>query len=103
MSRSIIAIAVAAVFAISAPSFAHEDMRVIGTISKQTGSTLEVKTKDGSISKITVDGNTSIMQDKTKADASALKVGANVVIDGSGDHAAELQAITIRIVPTAAK
>lgn len=98
MSRSMIAFTAAALFAFASPSFAHEDMRVIGTISKQTGSTLEVKTKDGSISKITVDGNTSIMQDKTKADASALKVGTNVVVDGSGDHAAELQAISIRIV-----
>lgn len=99
MSRSIIAIATAVFTVLAAPAFAHEDMRVIGTISKQSASVIEVKTKDGSISKIAIDGNTSILQDKTKADASILKVGANVVVDGAGDSVAELEGISIRVVP----
>lgn len=99
MSRSIYTIAASAFIAFSIPAFAHEDMRVIGTISKQSASVIEVKTKDGSISKITIDGNTAILQDKTKADATVLKVGANVVVDGAGDSVSELQGISIRVVP----
>lgn len=99
MTPSRLFLAAVATLAFAAPALAHEDMRVIGTISKQSATLIEVKTKDGAISKVSIDGNTAILQDKTKADASILKVGANVVVDGAGDTVTELQGISIRVVP----
>lgn len=82
-----------------APVFAHEEMRVIGTIAGQKGKVLEVKTRDGKTAHITIDDQTGITKDKATIPAADLKTGLFVVIDGYGDDLSDLQAIQIRVVP----
>ena len=60
----------------STPLWAHDEIRVIGTITKPEPSSLEVKTKDGQIVSIKLDNGTFISRDRKKADISELKVGA---------------------------
>ncbi len=84
----------------AAPSaFAHEEMRVMGTISSQKGKVVEIKTKDGKTAHVTVDDQTDITKDKSKIAAADLKAGVFVVVDGLGDDITDLQAIQIRVVP----
>ena len=84
---------------LTVPAFAHEEMRVIGTIAAQKGKVIEVKTKDGKTAHITLDDQTGITRDKAAIPASELKTGVYVVIDGLGDDISDLSAIQIRIVP----
>ena len=78
---------------------AHEDFRVIGTISKQAGSNIAVKNKAGKIASIRIDNQTAISRDNRKVDAAELKVGRSVVVDAYGDSEEDLLALEIRIVP----
>ncbi len=78
---------------------AHEDFRVIGTISKQAGSAIDVKKREGTIVSIRIDKQTAISRDRKKVDAAALKVGETVVVDAYGDSEDDLLALEIRLVP----
>ncbi len=78
---------------------AHEDFRVIGTISKQAGSAIDVKKREGTVVSIRIDKQTAISRDRKKVDAAALKVGETVVVDAYGDSEDDLLALEIRIVP----
>jgi hypothetical protein len=84
----------------STPLFAHDEIRVIGTIMKPDPTSLEVKTKDGQIVSIKLDNGTFISRDKKKAEFSELKVGGNVVIDAWGDSLEDAVALEVRIVPS---
>jgi hypothetical protein len=103
MKRLTLVIAAGFLTLAAAPTFAHEEMRVIGTVSKQNAASIEVKLKDGTTSLIGLDGSTTITRDKQKVAASELKVGTNVVVDGLGDDTSALQGLEVRIVPAAAK
>jgi hypothetical protein len=81
---------------------AHEDLRVIGTLTKHQNSTIEVKARTGKTTAIRLDKQTVITQDKKKVDATELKVGRSVVVDAYGDSEADLLALEIRIVPAIA-
>jgi hypothetical protein len=83
-------------------SFAHENFRVIGTITKHQGSMIDVKSKDAKTTSIRLDKQTAITRDKKKVDVSELKVGSTVVVDAYGDSEADLLALEIRIVPAIA-
>jgi len=78
---------------------AHEDFRVIGTISKRQASVIDVRQRDGTTARIRVDKQTAISRDDKHVDASELKAGLTVVIDAYGDSEKDLLALEIRIVP----
>jgi hypothetical protein len=86
----------------SAPSWAHDTIRVFGTITKPTPapSSLEVKTEEGQIVLLKLDISTSFSRDRKKVDVSELNVGDNVVIDAWGDSLADAVALDVRIVPS---
>jgi hypothetical protein len=79
---------------------AHDEIRVIGTITKPDQDALEVKTKDGQIVSIKLDNGTFISRDRKKAEFSELKAGSNVVIDAWGDSLDDAVALEVRIVPS---
>ena len=81
---------------------AHEDFRVIGTLTKVQGANIEVKNKEGKTASIRLDKQTVISQDKKKVDVTELKVGRSVVVDAYGDSEQDLLALEIRIVPAIA-
>lgn len=83
----------------AARSWAHEDFRVIGTVTKHEGRTLEVKARTGKTTVVRLDKQTQITQDKKKVDATALTAGKSVVVDAYGDDETDLLALEIRIVP----
>lgn len=82
-----------------APSLAHEEFRVIGTVTKHDDTTIEVESRDGKRSSIKLDKQTTITRDKSAVDATELMVGVSVVVDAFGDTLDDLLALEIRIVP----
>ena len=80
-------------------AFAHEDFRVIGTVMTHQDSTIQVQSRDGSMTSITLDRQTLITRDSETVDAAQLAIGVSVVVDAYGDSAEELLALEIRIVP----
>ena len=81
---------------------AHDQFRIIGTITRLQGSQLQVKTKDGATLSVKVDAQTYIHRDKQKVSSTELKTGRSVVVDALGDSEADLLAVEVRIVPTIA-
>ncbi len=87
-----------------APAAAHDDYRIIGTITNVTANTLDVKqTKDGKTISMATDEATLVTRDKKKVSATELKAGLSVVVDASGDSLEDLVVLEIRIVPSASK
>jgi hypothetical protein len=87
-----------------APAAAHDDYRIIGTITKVAVKTLDVKqTKDGKTISMATDEATVVTRDKKKVSATELKVGLSVVVDANGDTLEDLVVLEIRIVPPAKK
>jgi hypothetical protein len=80
-------------------ALAHDQYRIIGTITKWESSHLDVKDRDGRTLSIEVDSDTAIQRDKKKIPASELQVGQTVVVDALGDSESELLARDITIVP----
>ena len=78
---------------------AHENFRIIGTLTKHQGAMIEVKSRDTKTTAITLDKQTAITRDKKKVDPSELKPGLSVVVDAYGDSEEDLLALEIRIVP----
>jgi len=78
---------------------AHDEFRVIGTITKLQDSKLEVKTKEGKTISIAMKKDTLVYRDKQKVAATELKVGRTVVVDALGDSIDELLALEVNIVP----
>ena len=100
MKRLILAgIAIALVLAVGVLA-AHDDYRIVGTLTKIAGNTIDVKqTKDGKLFQMDMDSQTIITRDKKKVDKAELKVGANVVVDATGDALDDLLVLEIRLVP----
>lgn len=102
--RLMIAGVLAALVVGAAPTAAHDDYRIIGTITKVTAKTLDVKqTKDGKTISMRTDEATLVTRDKKKVSATELKVGLNVVVDARGDSLKDLVVLEVRLVPPPAK
>jgi hypothetical protein len=80
-------------------AFAHDDFRIIGTLTKISDSRIEVKSKDLKTTSIRMDKQTAVTRDKQKVATTELKVGSSVVVDAYGDSERDLLAIEVRIVP----
>jgi hypothetical protein len=83
---------------------AHDEYRIIGTVTAFQNSQLQVKNREGKTFTIKVNTETYIHRDKEKPKvaASELKVGRSVVVDALGDSEADLVAAEVRLVPTIA-
>lgn len=102
--RFMIAGVLAGLIAGMAPAAAHSDYRIIGTITKVTGKTLDVKqTKGGKTISMTTDEATLVIRNKKKVSATELKAGLSVVVDASGDSLEDLVVLEVRIVPSPTK
>lgn len=80
-------------------ALAHDEFRVIGTLTKHENSRIEVRSRDGKSRSIKLDKQTVIKKDDTAVAATALTEGNSVVVDALGDSEDDLLAIEIRIVP----
>ena len=78
---------------------AHDDFRIIGTLTKHQEQKIEVKNRSGKMVSIRLDKQTAISRDKKRVDATELKVGQSLVVDAYGDTEDDSLAIEIRIVP----
>ena len=103
MTRRFLMIGVLAVLVLGvAPLTAHDDYRVVGTITKIQDKQLDVKTKDGKTFSIGMNDLTLVKRDKAKISATELKLGLSVVVDARGDSEQDLMAVEVRIVPAIA-
>lgn len=85
------------------PASAHDEFRVIGTITQHKGESFEVKTRDGRIASIHIDKNTEILREDAKVPASELKAGLYVVVNAFADDYSDMLAMDIKLVPAPAK
>lgn len=102
MTRRLIGLTMLGLLVLNAalPLSAHEEYRIIGTVSKITATRIDVKqTKDGKIIKIDMNKQTKVTRDKKPVAVTELKVGRSVVVDAFGDSILELLAIEVRLVP----
>ena len=95
-----LAVGLAALLALAAPSSAHNEYRIIGTVEKLAAKAIAVKqNKDGKVITMAFDEASIVTRDKKKVAASELKVGLNVVVDACGDSIDKLVVMEVRIVP----
>jgi hypothetical protein len=80
-------------------AFAHDNFRVIGTLTKHEESKIEVKSRDGKVTALRLDKQTVITRNNEPVDVAALAIGLSVVIDAYGDTPEDSLALEIRIVP----
>jgi hypothetical protein len=78
---------------------AHDDFRVIGTITRADNATLDVRNRQDKTLTIRLNGQTQVTRDNKKVALTELKVGQSVVVDAYGDSERDLLALDIRIVP----
>jgi hypothetical protein len=101
MMRRITSFVTLAVLVLGATQLmAHDEFRIIGTVTKRQDSRLEVKTKEGKTIPIGLNTTTTVWRNKKKVATTELKVGQSVVIDALGDSYADLVAFEVRIVPS---
>ena len=82
---------------------AHDEYRIIGTVTKVGATTLVVKqTKDGKVYSMKTDANTLVTRDKKKVARSEIRVGGYVVVDALGDTIDDLLVVEVRLVPAPA-
>ena len=94
-------VAAAAVLFAAAPALAHEDVPVAGQVTVVTAKSIQVRTKDGRVVTLEVDGNTRVMRDGKRLGPKDVKVGQTVKALGFGDSAADLVAIDVTITAPA--
>jgi len=86
------------------PALAHDDYRIIGTITRVTATALDVKqTKDGNTIVMKMDSATLVTRDKKNVERTELNAGLSVVVDARGDSLKDLVVLEIRLVPPPAK
>lgn len=104
MNRSKITAVLVVLLLGTAALVAHENYRIVGTVIKLTGTTLDVKqTKDGKTISMELTQTSRVLRDKKKVKPADLKSGTSVVVDARGDNIEELDVVEIRIVPAPAR
>ena len=78
---------------------AHDDYRLIGTITKAAATSLELKNKDGKKFAVNVNKQTVVKRENEKVAASESKPGMAVVVDAVGDSESDLLAVEVRLLP----
>lgn len=104
MKRMMMAALLAVLLGSVATLSAHDEYRIIGTVTKVAPASLTVKqTKDGKTFTMKVDANTIVTRDKKKVARTDLKTGAYVVVDALGDTIDDLLVIEVKLVPAPTK
>jgi hypothetical protein len=99
MMQRIVLLAMSAIVVIGVGSvFAHDEFRIIGTIGAVKNAQLEVKSREGKMVTMKVDGETLVYRDNKKVAATELRPGRHVVVDAIGDTMADLLAVEVRII-----
>ena len=80
-------------------SAAHDEFRIIGTVTKISSTERAVKQKDGKIVEMDINKQTKFTRDKKPVKASEVKVGGSVVVDALGDSILDLTVLEVRLVP----
>ena len=78
---------------------AHDEFRIIGTLTRVQSHQIDVKQKDNKTVHIKVDKNTLVTRDKKEVPVSELKDGRSVVVQALGDDETDLLALEVRLVP----
>lgn len=83
----IAAVALLVTCAVPAVSLAHggHAHKVMGTVSSVDGQNFMVKTTDGKTVMVMMDAKTKITRGKIKVDATSLKVGERIAVEGAED------------------
>ena len=90
--------------ALGAPLAAHENFRIVGTVTKVTAGEITVKqSKDGQLVEMDIDKQTKVTKDKKPMTISDVKAGGSVVVDAYGDSILDLLVLEIRLVPAIPK
>jgi hypothetical protein len=84
-------------------AIAHDEYRIVGTISKAEKTQVQVTTAERKTYKVKLDSQTLISRDKKKVSHDELKTGVTVVVDALGDSEEDLLAVEIRLVPAISK
>ena len=83
---------------------AHDNYRIIGTVVKLAGTTLDVtQSKDGKTISMEMTKTSRVTRDKKKVTVAEIKPGASVVVDARGDSILDLDVVEVRIVPAPVK
>jgi uncharacterized protein (DUF2141 family) len=99
-----ILLAAAVVMLLAATSArAHDEYRIIGTITGAEARQIQVKDRQGKTLSMKVDQGTLVMRDNKKVERTELKAGRFVVVDALGDSLDDLLAVEVRIVPALPK
>jgi hypothetical protein len=99
MTRRIMVLVIATMVALGAGRvFAHDEYRIIGTIVSRQNTKLELKSREGKMVAVKLDGETLVYRDNKKIDVAELKAGHHVVVDALGDSVADLLALEVRII-----
>ena len=90
--------------ALTSATFAHDEFRFIGTVTKMDAArgrvTMKVvENKKEETIEIALTPKTEITRDKKRVARSELKAGLYLVVDALGDDYDNLEAVEIRIVP----
>jgi len=103
MRQRLIGIVTLAVVVLGATTmFAHEQIRIVGTITKRDQTTLTVKSVEGMTVSMVLTPKTLVYRNRKKVAVADLKSGLTVVVDTlsySPDWWVDLEAVEIRIVP----
>ena len=99
-----LAIAVAVALVLTAAGLhAHDEFRIIGTITAAQPTQLQVKSREGKALSIKVNDETLVYRDNKKVTRAELKAGRFVVVDALGDTIDDSLALEVRIVPSLPK
>jgi len=102
--RKLIAIAVVGMLMAGASQlYAHDEFRIIGTVTKVEAKAIGVKDRAGKTTVIAINKQTLVSREKKKVDAAELKAGRYVVVDAIGDTEDDLLALEVRLVAPPAK
>ena len=103
MRKLLASIVTLALLSMAAPAAAHDEMEVAGQVTAVTAKTFQLRTKDGKVVTLEVDGNTRVMSAGKRVAPKDVKVGQSVKALGFGDSLADLVAIDVTINPPAKK
>ena len=99
MTRRIMMFAIAAMMTLgAAQAFAHDEYRIIGTVVGRQDAQLQVKSREGKMYSMKVDGETLVYRDNKKVPATELRAGRYVVVDALGDSEADLVVVEVRLI-----
>lgn len=91
--------AVVMTVALTPLSAAHDEFRIIGTVTKISATEIAVKQKDGKIVEMDMNKQTKFTRDKKPVTLKDVKVGGSVVVDALGDSILDLTVLEVRLVP----